>query len=75
MSSESDWPMTHSMGFFADFGAFPMKRTIDLAAQGFHVGDPVEIEIGWQAQVRAEEPCQQAEIIGTLYFDDLAFRN
>lgn len=64
-----------STGFFADFGAFPMKRSIDLAAAGFHIGDPVEIEIAWQAQVRADEPCQQAEIIGTLYFDDLAFRN
>lgn len=73
--NESNTGAPCSSGFFADFGILPMGRSLDLAPHGFQAGDPVEIEFYWEAVVVAEDPCQQAEIIGTLFFDDFAFRN
>lgn len=63
-------------GIVADFAVFPGTRTIDLLAGGFQLGDPMEIEVRWDARVAANgASCNQADLDGGISFDDFVLRN
>ena len=50
------------------------RRSIDLAANGFRLGDRVEVEVSWEGMVTANV-CEDGDISGDFVFDNFRFRN